>query len=207
MPRSVSARRKILDAAIALVRQRGYAGTSVDELCSLAGVTKGAFFHHFASKDALAVAAADHWSETTSALFANAAYHRHDDPLDRVLGYLAFRKSLLRGGVADFTCFVGTMIQEAYDRGEAIRAACDASISQHAARLEADIAAAMQRYGIAASWTPADLALHTQAVLQGAFVLAKAKGGPEVAAASIDHLSRYIALLFAPGNRSTGDHR
>lgn len=36
------------------------------------------------------------------------------------------------------------------------------------------------------------------AVLQGAFILAKAKGGAEIAAASVDHLHRYIELLFEP---------
>jgi TetR/AcrR family transcriptional regulator, transcriptional repressor for nem operon len=41
-----------------------------------AGVTKGAFFHHFESKEALGVAAAAYWAETTSALFATAPYHR-----------------------------------------------------------------------------------------------------------------------------------
>jgi TetR/AcrR family transcriptional repressor of nem operon len=40
------------------------------------------------------------------------------------------------------------------------------------------------------------LALHTQAVLQGAFILAKATGGAGVAADSIDHLTRYVRLLF-----------
>ena len=54
----VTARDKILDAAIATVRAKGYAATSVDDLCASAGVTKGAFFHHFKSKHALGVAAA-----------------------------------------------------------------------------------------------------------------------------------------------------
>ena len=42
-----------------------------------------------------------------------------------------------------------------------------------------------------------NLALCTQAVLQGAFILTKAKHGPDVAAACVDHLHRYIELLFA----------
>ena len=191
-----SAREKLLDAAFSLVRAKGYAATSVDDLCAAAGVTKGAFFHHFKSKDDLAVAAAHQWSETTGALFAAAPYHAHADPLDRVLGYLDFRKSLLQGDVREFTCLAGAMLQEAYDTHPGIRAACDASISSHAERIEADIAEAMRLYGVKAGWTAESLALHTQAVLQGAFILAKAKGGPEVAAESIDHLRRYIALLF-----------
>ena len=195
------ARRKLLDAALSLIRERGYAATSVDELCAEASVTKGAFFHHFKTKDALAVAAANHWSEITTALFETAPYHRHSDPLSRVLGYLDFRKAILQGDIAEFTCLVGTMVQEIYGTSPEIRAACEASISGHAATVEADIAEAMKRYRIRAPWTAESLAMHTQAVLQGAFILAKARGSAAIAIASIDHLHRYIELLFKPAMR------
>ena len=192
-----NARDKLLDAALSVIRAKGYSATSVDDLCVAAGVTKGAFFHHFRSKEALAVAAADHWSETTGGLFASAAYHRQTDPLDRVLGYVDFRRSLIAGEVCEFTCLVGTMVQEAYDAHPDIAAACGRSIFGHARTLEADIAEAMERRGMAGGgWTAAGLARHTQAVLQGAFILAKAGGGPDVAVEQIDHLKRYITLLF-----------
>lgn len=197
-PAKPDARTKLLDAALSVIRTKGYSATTVDELCAAAGVTKGAFFHHFRSKDELGVAAAEHWSETTAALFARAPYHDHAGPLDRVLGYLAFRKALLQGGVPEFTCLVGTMVQETYETAPAIRAACERSISDHAATLEADIALALQERGLSPDWTARSLALHTQAVLQGAFILAKAKGGAQVAADSIDHLVRYLKLLFSP---------
>lgn len=195
-PDKRDARAKLLDAALSVIRAQGYAATSVDDLCRAAGVTKGAFFHHFASKDALAVAAANHWSETTGALFAAAPYHAHADPLDRVLGYVDFRIGLLAGGVPDFTCLAGTLVQEAYGASDDIRAACDASISGHAATLVADIEAARKKYKIGGDWSAESLALHTQAVLQGAFILAKCKGGPEVARDMALHLKRYIQLLF-----------
>lgn len=194
------AKLKLLDAALSVIRIKGYSATTVDELCAAAGVTKGAFFHHFRSKDDLGVAAARHWSETTGALFAEAPYHRYPDPLDRVLGYVAFRKALLQGGVPEFTCLVGTMVQEIFQTSPAIRDACDRSISDHAATLEADIEAAMEERGLSPDWSASSLALHTQAVLQGAFILAKAKGGSRIAADSIDHLTRYLTLLFSAGN-------
>jgi TetR/AcrR family transcriptional regulator, transcriptional repressor for nem operon len=196
MVRTSTAKAKLLDAAFAVIRTKGFAATSVDDLCAAAGVTKGAFFHHFKSKDDLAVAAANHWSEVTGTLFASAPYHAHDDPLRRVLGYLDFRKELLKGNVPEFTCLVGTMVQEAYETNPQIRAACDASISGHADNIAADIAAAIKHHKIKADWTAESLALHTQAVLQGAFILAKAKGGAAIAAENIDHLARYIELLF-----------
>jgi TetR/AcrR family transcriptional regulator, transcriptional repressor for nem operon len=138
----------------------------------------------------------NHWRETTDALFAAAPYHSHRDPLDRVLAYIEFRKTLLQGEVAEFTCLIGTIVQEAYDTNPDIRRACDATISGHAANLVSDIAEAKAAYRIKDAWTPESLALHTQAVLQGAFILAKAKNGPDIAAASIDHLRRYVELLF-----------
>jgi TetR/AcrR family transcriptional repressor of nem operon len=204
MARDKQAKVKLLDAAIGIIRAQGYAATTVDDLCRAAKVTKGAFFHHFAGKDDLAVAAAERWSEVTGAFFAEAPYHRHADPLKRVLGYLAFRKSILTGPVAQFTCLAGTLVQETYDSHPAIRAACDASISAHAAKLESDIAEVMRARHIKAKWTPKSLALHTQAVLQGAFILAKAKGGAAIAADSIDHLVRYIELLFGKASTSKG---
>jgi TetR/AcrR family transcriptional repressor of nem operon len=204
--RSISggARGKLLDAAVAIIRQKGYAATSVDELCARAGVTKGAFFHHFPSKDSLAVAAANYWQELSDALFAAAPYHRLNDPLDRILGYLDFRKAMLRGGVAAFSCLAGTLLQEAYQTHPDIRLACDATIGSHAATVESDIADAMKRYRIRAPWTAESLALHTQAVLQGAFILVKAKGHAAVAEDSIDHLRRYVELLFCRPKKNAG---
>jgi TetR/AcrR family transcriptional regulator, transcriptional repressor for nem operon len=203
IPRAMApAREKLLDAAFAVIREKGYVASTVDELCARAGVAKGSFFHHFKDKEALAVAAANHWSRTTGALFASAPYHRHKDPLDRVLGYVDFRRALLDGPVPDFTCLVGTMVQEIYATNPAIRDACDDSISGHAQTLEADITEAMKLRGIRAKWTPKSLALHTQAVLQGAFILAKAKGGAEIAISSVDHLRSYIELLFNKGRKT-----
>lgn len=198
----LDARTKLLNAAIEVVRKQGYAATSVDELCKKAGVTKGAFFHHFESKDALAVAAANYWSETTGALFAGAPYHAPADPLDRVLAYIDFRRELLRGTPAEFTCFAGTTVQEAFATSDDIRAACKASIFGHAETLVADISEAMRRHKVKGDWTAQSLALHTQAVLQGAFILAKATGDAAVAVDSANHLRRYVELLF---NRSTKD--
>ena len=137
----------------------------------------------------------------TGAFFAAAPYHRHADPLDRVLGYIDFRRAILTGDVPEFTCLVGTMVQEVYETYPEIRDACEASISGHAAKVETDIAQAMKSHGIRADWTAQSLALHTQAVLQGAFILAKAKGGAEIAATCIDHLRRYIEVLFQPTTR------
>jgi TetR/AcrR family transcriptional repressor of nem operon len=191
-----NAKQKLLDAALTVIRTKGYADASVDELCAAAGVAKGSFFHHFKNKEALGVAAANYWSEMTGAFFANQAYHGHEDPLDRVLGYIDFRKFLINGEPPDYTCLVGTMVQEVYASAPEIRDACESSITGHCLKIEDDIAEAMKRHNIQADWTARSLALHTQVVLQGAFILAKATGSAAMAGESVDHLRRYVECLF-----------
>lgn len=195
------AKEKLMEAAFQLIRTKGYSSTTIEDICVNASVTKGTFFHYFETKEALAVAAAQHWSTTTGEFFRNASYHKHSNPLDRLIGYIEFRKEIIRGKTPEFTCLVGTMVQEAYDTNPEIRKACKDSIFGHAEVLEKDIQAAKKIYSPKAKWTAASLALHTQAVIQGAFILAKAGENPELAIQSIEHLKNYVQLLFNQQNK------
>ncbi len=197
-----NARAKLLDAAIKLVRQNGFSATSVDQICTEAKVTKGAFFHHFASKEALGAAAAGAWTERAEQLiFTLPDWTRMHDPLDRLLTHIDFRAAMIEGSAEDFTCFVGTMVQESFASSDILRAASDASLTAYAERLAEDIEAAIDQHGIVNDIAGGDisalsLAYHVQAVLQGAFILAKAKGSPEIARDNIRHLKHYVSLLF-----------
>ena len=59
---------KLLQAALHVIRSRGYAATRVEDICEAAHVTKGSFFHHFSSKEELALEAAAYWDEMTGGL-------------------------------------------------------------------------------------------------------------------------------------------
>jgi TetR/AcrR family transcriptional repressor of nem operon len=196
---------KLLVATLKVVRAKGYSATRIEDVCAEAGLTKGSFFHHFKSKEDLALSAVAHWDATTAAFFATAPYHDAADPLSRVIAYIELRKAILTGDLPDFTCFVGTIVQEAYRTHPEVSAAAAGSISGHARTLEADIRAAMREHGAPGGWTAESLALHIQAVIQGSFILAKAKGSAAAAAESLDHLRRYIELLFhSPAKSGSG---
>jgi len=166
-------------------------------------VTKGALFHHFPSKDALAIAAADHWSMTTGALFAGAEYHGANAPVDRVLGYLTLRDHLVAGRPEQFTCLVGTMAQEVFADRPDVRDACGASILGHAATLEDDIAQALASAAAPIDVDAGSLARFTQVVLQGAFVVAKATDDDAVVHDAIAHLRRYFVALVGDPHPSS----
>jgi TetR/AcrR family transcriptional repressor of nem operon len=194
--RGQDSRQRILDAALGVFRTKGYTATTVDDLCAAAGVTKGSFFHHFDSKEAAALAAIAHWNDTTGALFAAAPYWQAPDPRERLLAYLDFRAELVRGSIPEFTCLLGTLVQETFASHPALQAACGAGIEAHVQTLIATIEAAKAQYAPEADWSAESLARHTQAVLQGGFVLAKAWNDPQAALDAIAHLKRYVQVLL-----------
>jgi len=59
--RGIETRAKILESAIECFSRTGYDATGVAEICRLAGVTKGAFYHHFPSKHAVFLELLEHW--------------------------------------------------------------------------------------------------------------------------------------------------
>jgi TetR/AcrR family transcriptional regulator, transcriptional repressor for nem operon len=195
---------RLLDAAVRVVRAKGYAATTVDDICHKAGVTKGSFFHHFKSKDELALAAAAHWGDYDQRSFAAAPYRKLQDPLDRLFGYVDFRATILTGELHEYTCLLGTLIQETYVTHPDIRAACDRALSCHVAELTLDIEAAKRRYAPAASWSAESVGYFIQSVLQGSFIFAKAKQSPEVARENLAHLRLYLRALF---NQPRAIHR
>jgi TetR/AcrR family transcriptional repressor of nem operon len=199
--RGEESRRRVLEAALGVFRAKGYAATTVDDLCAAAGVTKGSFFHHFDSKEAAAVAAIEYWNTTTGELFAGAPYWRIKDPRDRLLAYLDFRTELVRGELPEFTCLLGTLVQEIFASHPALQAACGTGIETHVQTLVPTIEAAKDWYAPGADWSAESLARYMQAVLQGGFVLAKAMDDRKATLDALAHLKRYVALLLPTSER------
>lgn len=59
--RSLATQTQILEAALECFARHGYEATSVAEICKTAGVSKGAFYHHFPSKQAIFIRLLEDW--------------------------------------------------------------------------------------------------------------------------------------------------
>lgn len=196
MAHVIDAKDRILDAAVAIILAKGYEAMRIDELCQRTGLTKGAVFHYFRNKEEIGVAAAGHFAAKAEAMFERAAYHDAGEARERLLGYIEHRKAMMRGDLQDFTCLFGMMAQETYVTHPQVSEACGAHIRNHARTLTPDIAAAQTKSSGTMPGDAEGLALFMQAVVQGAFVLSKATGDPAVAVQCLDHLKRYVTLLF-----------
>jgi TetR/AcrR family transcriptional repressor of nem operon len=212
-PRTGPATRdKLVDAAVHMIREKGYAATRVDDLCATTEVTKGAFFHHFDSKEALARAAIHRFAERAAAMCADARYRRLAEPRDRVLGYVDLRIAMLEGSLPEVTCLLGTLVQEVYVTHPKLTADAALHLASGAKELAVDIAAAKRKLAPRARWTAMSLAVFVDAVIQGAFVMAKATQSTATAADCLRHLRTYLEtqLPAKPSRRPRdrpGQHR
>ena len=114
----------------------------------------------------------------------------------RLLKYLSFRKELLAGEIWEWSCYAGTTIQETHETYPAIRDACARSITTHVAMLRTMVDDVLREHPVP-NLRADSLAMYLQAVIQGAFIMAKANQDVQSARDAIDHLHRYVELLFS----------
>jgi TetR/AcrR family transcriptional repressor of nem operon len=198
-------KRKLVDAGVNLMRKQGFNATTVDDICSAAGVTKGSFFHYFKSKQEVAEAAVASFRESKIRDFANAPFRTLADPLDRVFGRLDFAKES-SGGAAEVTkgCLFGMFAQELSFTNPGLREACQAAFLSTAVDLEKDLVEAKALHAPTADFDPKKVAMFYIATVQGGLLMAKAGESNAGVRDNIEQFRCYVQGLFgvASHNRS-----
>ncbi len=193
-------RQKLLEAGVELFRARGYGGTTIDDICKAAGVTKGGFFHYFASKDEVANAALAEFGEARRELFREAPFRKLDDPLDRLFARLDFEKSLIASSGKMKGCLAGMLAQELALNRDEFQVACRDYFERAAEDWMTDLAAAKAAYAPQAGFDPRGVALFYLGISQGSQILAKSFGSNEVRLANIEQFRTYLSCLFRVGS-------
>ena len=191
---------RLLDAAQTLMLAKGFAATTVDEICERAKLTKGSFFHYFESKDALGKELLERFCASGAALHQGFC-GSETDPLKRVYGYIDSAIKLAKDPAMNQGCLLGLFAQELCESHPEIRKACREGFEHWANAFGKEVARAKAAYAPRAAFDPHELAEHLIAVMEGAMILGKTKGNMKVVARSLRHFKAYVKSLFEGAKR------
>jgi TetR/AcrR family transcriptional repressor of nem operon len=194
-------RDRILDAAQAQVMERGFAATSVDAIQEAAGISRGTFFYHFASKDELARALIERYArqdhELTESLMARAE-NLATDPLQQALVFMGLFEELFREvGPVRAGCLFASYSYEAQLFDEETHRLIADSLEHFRRIFGGKLEQAIDRHPpVVPDVDPYDLADLASSAFQGAYVLWRVTNESERIAMPIEHFRKYLELLF-----------
>ncbi|MHB8884716.1 MAG: TetR/AcrR family transcriptional regulator [Methylovirgula sp.] len=193
--KTMTGREKLLEAAQRIMQIKGFAATTVDEICDAAGLTKGAFFHHFKSKEDLGSAVVERfWSGLANALQSTTA--TDPDPLKRVYRMADLVAALSKRPPLSDGCLLGNFVQELSESHPALHSLCAQYFSEWAATIERDLSEAAKERGMMTRADAKELAEHFIALVEGGLILAKAHHEASTVSRSMEHFKCYLRSLY-----------
>jgi AcrR family transcriptional regulator len=112
MAKQSQTRQRLIDSALYLFWERGFAGTSMSDLLGRAEVNSGSFYHFFESKEALLKAVLELYLEALEPQIAAPAFAQTSDPIERIFAILSgYRERILRTN-CQYGCPLGRLALE-----------------------------------------------------------------------------------------------
>ncbi len=204
--RESGARQELAKAATELFRRNGYVATRVEEICEMAGVTKGAFFHHFSSKEALAKVCLEQWDNMASAMEAGATFQSEGDPVAKIIGYMDHFIGIFSNPNIFKSCLAGTTLQEISESHPDLRRAANDCLIHAEDRFKRLLEDACKKRGV--KLDSAGLASLWIAAIQGSLLLFKGSRNEALVSRNLAQLKLFISGLFEDeGKRSRKEKR
>jgi TetR/AcrR family transcriptional repressor of nem operon len=201
MPRDgTGTRERILDAAQQMILDRGYAGMTLDQLLAKVGVTKGAFFYHFKTKEDLASALLQRFANSDAKVYEETrarAERLSSDPLQQMLVFIGLFEEMFASLTEPYPgCLFASYLYELQQFDEKTRKIIQKSFQRWRELLKEKFDAIARVYPSRIAVDTASLADAFTVVLEGAFITGKALNEPRVVADQLRHFRNYIELLF-----------
>lgn len=187
----------LINATLKLMLSKGYHATTVDEICSMAGVTKGSYFHYFKSKEDAAKATLEYFGMMQQSLFEDAAFGKVTDPWDRLQRFFDFYLFMADHPDLPKSCLASTFSQELSDDYPVIRTMCADNFSANAQHLHEILKECKERYAPQTEFDPKSAAECFTSLYQGSMILSKAKQDTSIMKQNIEHYRAYLRLLFS----------
>lgn len=200
MPRDGTATRNaILDAAHELAMEKGMAAASLDQVIERAGVTKGAFFYHFKSKDELALALVTRFAEHDQAMLEDSIQRVEAlsrDPSQQVLLLCGLTAEYLKKLPENPGCLFASYCYQGDLWSETVREICDTQVRHWSRWIESKLRQAAKA---SPPRTPADLKQLAEmftGVIEGGYVLARTYNDPKIVGKQILAYRDLLEALF-----------
>ena len=195
-----STRERILANAEALTLKQGFAGTSIDNILTATGITKGAFFYHFKSKAELARALVERYWARDYQLFeqlSERADELSNDPLQSMLIFLKlFEEFIEKWEEPPEGCIFASYVYESQQFDEAIGTFIADGFKEWKKLYEDRIEQIMKKYPPQIKIDAGELAEMIMCIIEGGFILSKSLQDAKLIARSVKQFRRYLQLIF-----------
>jgi len=193
-------RERILEAAESIILNRGYSGTSIEDILERAHITKGGFFYHFEGKNDLAVGLLERYRTNDRIFFqelADRARELVEDPLQQMLLFL----KLLAEAMANLPsvhpgCLVATFTYECEQVNEVVKSMNREVILEWRDTFKAHLELIDAAYDKRTDESADSLADMLTGIIEGGIVMSKALGDQSVLVEQILQYRNYLKLLY-----------
>ncbi len=189
MTRGEQTRRKIVEAAAPIFNQRGYEGSSLNDLMEATGLKKGGIYRHFSSKEELAAEAFDYtWDAAWNARLLHVDEKANGiEKLKQLIANFVDQRSPVAGG-----CPILNTAIDADDGNPVLRTRVVKALRSWVGRLQTIVKQARKRGETRGGVDPKAVATLIVATLEGAFMMSRLERNDEPLRRVQQHLNRYL---------------
>jgi TetR/AcrR family transcriptional regulator, transcriptional repressor for nem operon len=194
MTKGAQTRRRIIEAAAPIFNQRGYEGSSLNDLMEATGLKKGGIYRHFSSKEELAAEAFDYTWETAR----NIRLQHLDEKASSVEKLKQSISSFIdhRSPVAGGCPILNTAI-DADDGNAVLLARATKALRSWLERLQTIVEQGQERAEIRRSVDPKTVAALIVAALEGALMMSRLQRNDDALRRVQAHLNKYLERKIA----------
>lgn len=200
--RANSSRERILATAEMLILQKGFVGTSIDDILDKAAITKGGFFYHFNGKAALARALVDRYLEQDQLVFDEMlarADSLSEDPLQRMLIFLNLLSEMVAGMTSTHPgCLVAAFTYEMQQFDEETRRRMTDGLMEWRTLVGQRLAQVAHCYPARIPVSVDVLADMFSSCLEGGIVLARVMDDNQALVDQVQAYRTHLRLIFDP---------
>jgi len=192
-----STKQKLLDVSTRLMMSKGYNATTVEEICKITDVTKGAFFHYFKTKEELGVHVLNAYWQTRSRQFSESDWMTASTPLQQIQRFLVVVADIFMDDPNGYSCLAGSFSLELASTSPLFRELVSHLFAEWAQQIKPILHEAKM---LASSPDDIDvdlLADYIIAVIEGALILALARQDRFVIAKQLKVLNAHLQMMFS----------